>query len=54
MGFQSYFLLLVSVKLFPFRSEPEIPNRELLERATGEGSKGLFVRSSYTTNLVKP
>jgi hypothetical protein len=32
-------LLLVSVELFPFRGRPEIPNRELLELATGEGTK---------------
>ena len=34
-------LLIVIIELFPFRGEPEIPNRELLELATGEGAEGL-------------
>jgi hypothetical protein len=40
---------LVSVKLRPFRGEPEVPrSRELLEFVTGEGTKGLFVESGFT------
>jgi hypothetical protein len=31
-------LLLVNVELFPLRGEQEIPNRELIELATGEGT----------------
>jgi hypothetical protein len=45
-------LLLVSVEVFPFRGEPEIPNRELLELTTGEGTKGLFVGCSCTTDVM--
>jgi hypothetical protein len=36
-------MLLMSVELFPFRGELEIPDRELLELATSEGAKGLFI-----------
>jgi hypothetical protein len=43
---------LVSVELFPSRGELEIPNGELLELATGEGIKGLFVGCSFTTNVI--
>jgi hypothetical protein len=35
--------------MFPFRGEPEIPNKELFELVTGEGTKGLLV-----TNLTDP
>jgi ribosomal protein S17E len=44
-------LLLVSVELFLFRGEPEIPNRELLQLATGERTKELFVGCSFTTDV---
>jgi hypothetical protein len=46
------FLLLVSIELFPFRGEPEIPNSELLELATNEGTKVLFVGCSCTTDVI--
>jgi hypothetical protein len=39
---------MVSVELFSFRGEPDIPNGELLELATGEITKGLFVGCSFT------
>jgi hypothetical protein len=42
-------LLLVSVELFPFR---DITDRELLERATGEGAKGMFVWCSCNTDAM--
>jgi hypothetical protein len=45
-------LILVSIELFPFREKPEIPNRELLELAMGEGTKVPFVRCSLTTTDV--
>jgi hypothetical protein len=45
-------LLLVSVKLFPFRAEPESPNRELLKLAAGEGTMGLFFGCSFTTDAM--
>jgi hypothetical protein len=46
------FLLLMRVELKPFRGEPDIPNRKRLELATGEGTKGLFLRCSFTTDVV--
>jgi hypothetical protein len=45
-------LLLVSVELFPFRGKSEISDRELLELATGEGTRVLFVRCSFTTDAT--
>jgi hypothetical protein len=44
-------LLLVSVKLFPFGGDAEIQNKELLELATGEATKDLFV-GSFTTDMM--
>jgi hypothetical protein len=46
------FLLLMSVDVFPFRGDPDIPNRELLELATGEGTKGLFIGCSCTADVM--
>jgi hypothetical protein len=46
-GYATDVLLLVSVELFPFRGEPEIPNGGLLELATGEGTK-----CSCTTDVM--
>lgn len=44
--------VLVSVELFPFRGEPEVPNRELLELATNEGIKGLFIECSFAPDVM--
>jgi hypothetical protein len=41
-----------NVELFPFRDEADILNRELLELAAGEGSKGLFVGCTCTTDVM--
>jgi hypothetical protein len=43
---------LVSVELVPFWGEPGIPNREFLKLVTDEGSKGLFVGCSPTTDVM--
>ncbi len=46
-------MLLVSVKLLPFRGEPEVPrSRELLEFVTGEGTKCKIVGCSFTTDVM--
>jgi hypothetical protein len=50
-------LLLVSVRLFPFRGEADIPNRELLnrellQRTTDEATNDLFVGCSFTTDVM--
>jgi hypothetical protein len=45
-------LLLVSVELFLFREKPEIPDRELIELSTGEGTKVWFVRRSFTMDVM--
>jgi hypothetical protein len=46
------FILLVSVKLFPFRGEPKILDKKLLELATGEGTKCKIVGCSFTTDVM--
>jgi hypothetical protein len=51
-------LLLVSAELFLFRDDPEIPNRELLELATGakesipEGGRNILVGAAQTGDEV--
>jgi hypothetical protein len=51
-GAEQSVLFVASVELFPFRDEPEIRNGELLELATGEGTKVLFVGCSFTTGVM--
>jgi hypothetical protein len=34
------------------KGEPEIPNRKLLERATGESTKCLLIGCSFTANVM--
>jgi hypothetical protein len=45
-------LRLVKFELFPFPSEPENPNRHLLQLAMGKGSKGLHVGCSFATDVL--
>jgi hypothetical protein len=44
--------LQVRVNLLPFRGEPETPSRELLEFATVEEAKGVFVGCSFITDIM--
>jgi hypothetical protein len=46
------FLLLVRSSFIPFRGKPYIPERKLLELATGEGTKSKLVGCSFTTDMM--
>jgi hypothetical protein len=43
---------MVSVELFLFQDEPELPTRELLELATGEETKRLFAGCSCIMDMM--
>jgi hypothetical protein len=42
----------VSIELFPFRVELDIPNVELFELANGEETKGMFVECNFTKDVM--